>query len=702
MASSSSNKRPMDRSLELISLGRSSYASHSAISKLLARIGEHGLPETYDRSAQFRARKEVCNTDNGYGPLVVKREMALASGGTTTGAFQNPLAMFQYHCKHSAHYSNVVKDALAKYPCTPASPWRIILYQDGVDPSDGLAKNHSRKSAVFYWAFAEFGLAALSHEELWGTICVCRNTLHHRLAGTVSCLFEHVLSLFFGETHDIMRSGVSVELYSGELAQIIARANILLADVPALKECTYCKGHAGLICCPCCLNAAQHKVPGGEGVPWHLVTTKAVSITTMDLKRFTRLTRETLHEIIRRLSVDYSDWRAGRINKDEFELAQKIRGWNYTPANVILNSRFDLDLPNMLMFDWAHVYVHDGLADHEFGLCMHALQKNTKFDTGYAEFGRYVKQLTLPKSAPNIEHLFTEDKNRNNHKNKSCSCTGSEFLTLVPILHRYLEVVKSRGEQVAMIDSMLAVLYVVMMLQALKTGTITAAKLNTAIVTHLAQFLSVWGDSYVRPKHHYALHLGPMLEYFGFLLATLTQERKHRLITRYCRDRKKLASWDMSAIEEITCHQVWQLSLPFMQTCHISKPRGLILIPLREAFPGIDDLENNMCLCSQINCNGGSCSPGDVVTFLKDGIQVGQLLVSVALKKTDGWVTETIIARWKLQDTLRAGAKWATYAITGDDVVKVPTSCIDTVCTWALAADKASCRVYLPSEIRPV
>ena len=124
-----------------------------------------------------------------------------------------------------------------------------------------------------------------------------------------------------------------------------------------------------------------------------------------------------------------------------------------------------------------------------------------------------------------------------------------------------------------------------------------------------------------------------MLEYFGFLLATFTQERKHRLITRYCRDRKKLTSWDMSAIEEITCHQVWQLSLPFMQTCHISKPRGMILIPLREAFPGIDDLENNMCLCSQINCNGRSCSPGDVVTFLKDGIQVGQLLVSVALSK---------------------------------------------------------------------
>ena len=102
----------MDRSLELISLGRSSYASHSAISKLLAHIGEHGLPETYDRSAQFRARKEVCNTDNGYGPLVLKREMALASGGTTTGAFQNPLAMFQYTTARILHITPTLSKML--------------------------------------------------------------------------------------------------------------------------------------------------------------------------------------------------------------------------------------------------------------------------------------------------------------------------------------------------------------------------------------------------------------------------------------------------------------------------------------------------------------------------------------------------------------------------------------------------------------
>ena len=495
-----------------------------------------------------------------------------------------------------------------------------------------------------------------------------------------------------------MRSGVSVELHSGERYIIFARVKIFLADIPAIKECIYCKGHAGIICCPMCLNAAHHAAK--ESIPWHVLTDQCVSTTTLDLTKFTKLTREVLHEIARRLSASYADLQSGRITKDEFELQQKIRGWNYTPANVILNPRFDLELPMIIMVDWAHVYVHDGLADVEFGLGMHTLQKHSKKGTGYTELGNYVQLFTLPKSAPKVAHLFHEDKKHNNYKNKKFSSNGSEFLTLAPILHRYLAMVRSRGEQVDVIDSMLACLAVVMLLLALKTGTVTAATLNLAIITHLALFHSVWGDTYIRPKHHYALHLGPMLEYFGFLLATFTHERKHRLVTRYCRDRKNLTAWDMSAIEEITCHQIWQLNLPFMQTCHTSKPHGLIKISLEEAFPGLNAAD--LTLCSQINCNGGSCSPGDVVSFLADGIQVGQLLVSVAYKKHDKWVTESIIARWKLQHELQASVKWATFNITGDDVIKIPTPVIDTVLIWALAANKASAQIYLPSELRPV
>lgn len=272
---------------------------------------------------------------------------------------------------------------------------------------------------------------------------------------------------------------------------------------------------------------------------------------------------------------------------------------------------------------------------------------------------------------------------------------------MVPMLYYYFEkVVKPRGELLDVVNSMLAVLSVVMVLSSLKTGTVTSEKLDEVILHHLGLFLVAWGENYVRPKHHYSIHLGRMLAWFGFLLSTFTHERKHRLVTRYCRDRKNLSNWDMSAIEEISCHQVWQLGLPFMQACETSKPVGLMLIPLREMYPGVPD--SDFVLCSGIACNNGSCSPGDVVSFLQEDMQVGQLLMSVAIETKHGWKTESIIARWKLAQELRAGAMWAKYKITGDDVVKVPTECIDTVLVWAPASDKASCHIYMPQEIRPV
>ena len=699
MASSSSLKRRANN-LELISLGRASYASHSAMSKLLAYISEHGLPETHDRSAQFRARKDICTTDvNGYGPLVVHRQMAAENGEDVTGSFQNPLAAFVYHCQHSRHYARIVQQAAAKHPPSPGSPWGLIIYQDGVDPSDGLAKNHSRKSTVFYWAFAEYGLGALAHEEVWLTLCVSRSSQTQKLAGTVSCLFQTVLELFFGETHDIMRTGVHVTLITGESIHVFGKASILLADIPALKECTCCKGHSGFICCPRCLNATLHSA--SDAVPLHLLTEKAVSIANFDIKAFIALRREVLQNITKRNNADHAAWQAGRKSKDEFEKAQTRRGWNWTPANIILNERFQLDLPNIMMYDWAHIYVHDGLADVEFGLALSALQKHSNHNTSFAECGQVVSQFEFQKSAPKLGHLFTVDKNKNNYKKKSFSCTGSEFLTLAPILHYYFDkVVKPRGEQLQIVASMLAVLSVVMLLSSLNTGTISAEKLDEAILHHLHLFLAAWGDAYVRPKHHYSIHLGPLLAYFGFLLATFTQERKHRLVTRYCRDRKKLSRWDMSAIEEITCHQIWQLQLPFMQACETAEPRGLMLIPLQEMYPGVPAA--NMRVCSAINCNKGSCSSGDVVSFLQEGTQVGQLLMSVAVKTNDGWKLESIIARWKLAKELRAGAMWAKFLITGDDVVKIPTECIDTVLVWAPTPDKTSCNIYMPPEIRPV
>ena len=266
-----------------------------------------------------------------------------------------------------------------------------------------------------------------------------------------------------------------------------------------------------------------------------------------------------------------------------------VKGWNWHPVleHTTLSKKFNLKIASMLMFDAAHILVHDGIADNELRQCM---KKFVRSPTSYAELGAYVKNFIMPKSAPLLDHLFTAAANKNNFKNGSCSCTGSEFLTLAPILSRYLRnVVLPRNEHVQNVESMLAVPDVLELIQAVKTGTVHHKELKAAFVKHLQLYKACYGADAFRPKHHYALHFAIMLHKHGLLLMTFTHERKHRLVTRYTRDRKNLRSWDAGAIEEITCHSLFELSQPFWGCCQSAKARGAIRIPLREMFPGVID-----------------------------------------------------------------------------------------------------------------
>ena len=454
-------KRKHDWAFELTSLGRKSYASHSAIANLLSHIDEHGMPATYDRSAQYRARKEVSrHTMTDYGPLVHDVQVPLVSGGSQALAFQNPLAFLRHNCLHSQHYSQIVKDTLLKHPPSPAEPWRLIIYQDGIDPSDGLAKHHSRKSCVFYWSFAEFGYRALAYEEVWGVVSLTRSTEIAKIAGGVSTIYEKVLDQFFNDTFDIRLSGVSVAFKDGATAVLIlATASILLADIPAMKECLCCKGHSGVMCCPLCANATLEK--SQAEAPLHELSKKAVSIANPNWEDFIKQSNESIRSAVARVKELHELLRDEEISKEEFDDRCTAIGWVYTPAHTILNPKFSLQVADMVMYDWAHVYVHDGLGDTELGACMKAFHK-ARTETTFAEIGEYMDGWTFPKRLPSVQHLFGTSANNNNLKKAGFTCLGSEFLTIAPVLHRYFsKVVVPRGKLLEHAMSMLVVLVVI-------------------------------------------------------------------------------------------------------------------------------------------------------------------------------------------------------------------------------------------------
>ena len=299
--------------------------------------------------------------------MVVDVQLALESGELQRFSVQNVFAWMQHACMNSPHYAKVVLDAMERHPCTPASPWKLILYQDGVDPSDGLAKNHNRKSTVYYFAFVEFGLRALSKEEIWGVVTVARHSEWSKLAGKSASLFKIVLDQFFGEAHHLRRTGCSLRFPNGERKLLLADLSVLLADMPALAECLLTKGHAGLMCCPSCVNATLQNTQAAKAL--HELTEAAVSIASTDLKDFKKHTDQSIRYVVESLRDSHQLLLDKKMTKEYFEEIETVKGWNWHPILIetILNPRFNLRVASMLMFDGAHVYVHDGLADNELG-----------------------------------------------------------------------------------------------------------------------------------------------------------------------------------------------------------------------------------------------------------------------------------------------------------------------------------------------
>ena len=243
----------------------------------------------------------------------------------------------------------------------------------------------------------------------------------------------------------------------------------------------------------------------------------------------------------------------------------------------------------------------------------------------YSELRDYLRALNLPRTYSSLDGLFEAAKLRQALRVGTFKCDCSEFMTLAPVIGRYLrEVVVHRTDDVR-VRSMLAVLDVLEMLPAARTlGAVDHVALGTAIKAHLdangsgetpaapspphptppshdgahragsargtqsdapagntrgdhstqpnrmlppasarrgrsGLFKEAYGANHMRPKHHYALHLPLQLRVHGFLVATMTMERKHRVLKRYLRPRRTLVGFEDGVMEEITCFELWQL-----------------------------------------------------------------------------------------------------------------------------------------------
>jgi uncharacterized ferredoxin-like protein len=173
----------------------------------------------------------------------------------------------------------------------------------------------------------------------------------------------------------------------------------------------------------------------------------------------------------------------------------------------------------------------------------------------------------------------------------------------------------------------------------------------------LTLHIAAYGADSVRPKHQYATHLPDMLARFGTLLSTQVHERKHRVVNIYTGNRCNLQSWDLGAMQDVTCHQLRELSEPFMHGKAGSRPSARSLLALEDLFPNAAADPFTLHVSTAIK--NGVAKKGDVVLFSLDGhLEVGEVLMTIGVKGSDAMSLSCIISCWETLASAATDDPW--------------------------------------------
>ena len=173
------------------------HVSQRGLASTLKDIKKHGLPELDDTRDLRAAREMLMNEKTPYGPISVEKEVPASGGGSVRIRMASPLALLFFMFFNCAPFASFLEERLVECPSSYEAPWNLILYCDEVHPGDRLGGKKLRKFHAIYLSFKEFGMAALSHEDMWFTIATVRTQIVNQIPGGMSKVFSIVLRELF-------------------------------------------------------------------------------------------------------------------------------------------------------------------------------------------------------------------------------------------------------------------------------------------------------------------------------------------------------------------------------------------------------------------------------------------------------------------------------------------------------------------------
>jgi len=516
------------------------YVSQSALAVILRIAKEEGVPEASTRQHVRAARDATVFQATPYGRIHQSVDVPLTAGGSFALEVQHPFAMLHHAAATSQAFSGLVQRTLLRYPGTPGNPWRLVFYTDGVGPGNPLGYKHLRKFLACYYTFVDFGAAAISDEECWFELSVCRNSIIDTLVGGESGLIAFLIDqlLFNKGTHCMRTSGVLIKLFSGDTVRIFIKFSMYIADADALRAAFGFKGASGLKNCPKCLNVYNGLFAEGRDIIARDTARRAVLHSCVEPEKFEPLTPPILCAIRQRLIDAHAV-----MGADEFSELQTRLGWNYIPAGLTFSHNLldDVNPCNVLTFDPAHVYFVNGIFNSHFGLAFREL--HVYHNIKYPFVANYVATWHWPTAVGSLTGatVLMEDRWKGFLEKRTWACSASEGKSLVPVLATFAESVllQSASERVRAIGASIVLLgEVVQLLDRCSREDVNPDSLARAIKAHVVAFSNLFEPASMVPKFHYAFHIHETVRFWRLVLSCLVLERKHRVPKRYANPAK--------------------------------------------------------------------------------------------------------------------------------------------------------------------
>ena len=615
---------------------------------------------TTSRSSIKRARDgEEKSWENAFGQMIIFMEIPHESDATkfVRVPFVPPVVLLQ-HCICNEHYHRLLRK------CGQSSPedkLGIALYADEVSPGSQLKPLNSSKVQVIYWSMVQHG-KDLASESLWFPLCVLRSTLCNRIGG-LTVLWKHAIQHMFMD-HDT-RHGVVLQTSTTPFP-IFADLSALIADEAALKQTAESKGASGTIFCMRCANVVAHR----SGLQDH---GDVLSSTCTEFTRFRLHTNRSVGDIMRYLSSQH-----GTVSQKEFQTMEKALGYNYMPGGLLM-SNVGHNIPEMIMFDWFHIYLVHGVAGNEVGLLLGRLR-----DNGYPEqdIQDFVQTFQWPVQFAGAEAKSVLAKKRED-KTAPVKAEASELLNFLPVLQLFLILFVWRDSDDSLkscCHGFFTLCRILGMLRKASQGGLDPAALRGAIKEHCDLYLANYGPEWWVPKNHMSLHLPEFLARHGRLLSCFVHERKHKLVKRFANNMSDTSkSFEATVIRETLAAQflAMQDELPQGDVHLIGKKRCTKAMAslIQDVFGKSDGVFQ-----AQAALHGGGfrCSHGDVVRakHAQDNI-VGMIHFHV---EVDG-LPLTCMSPWSHVADHMYRVKHESFFIN--------TACILSACIWSRKGDDA-------------